>query len=109
MMRVGGAHLHLCLDGGESPVSVHLSADTGADQPNSGVNQTHHDQDLSLSGEVLSKKADVAFDLAVLLVAAFVLFWMPLVSRPVLPRGQTTLIPPPSLFRIRPPLRAPPV
>lgn len=110
LMRVGGAHLHLCFDGGEPPVSVHLSADTGADQPHAGVGQGHHDQDVSLSGEALAKKLDGALQLPILLVVAFVLF---LLCRPVggivVPRDRTAQFHPLPVFRIRPPLRAPPL
>jgi hypothetical protein len=78
------------------------------DQSHEGVGKAHHDQDVSLSGEVLAKKLDGAFDLPVLLVAAFVLFIMPLVSGPVVPHNRTALFHPIPVFRIRPPLRAPP-
>jgi hypothetical protein len=109
VMRVGGAHLHLCLDGGEPPVSVHLSADTGADHPEPGVGQGHHDQDVSLSGEVLAKKIDGALQLPVLLVAALVLFLMRPVGGSLIPRDRTALVPRVAVFHIRPPLRGPPL
>lgn len=109
LMRMGGAHLHLCLDGGEPPVSVHLSTDTGVDQPHTGVGQGHHDQDVSLSGEALAKKLDGALQLPVLLVAAFVLFLMRPMGGPIILRDRTTLVPRVPVFHIRPPLRAPPL
>jgi len=108
VMRVGGAHLHLCLDGSEPPVSVHLTDDAGLDASHVGAGKTHHDQDVSLSGEVLAKKLDGALQLPVLLIAAVLLFLVPLVSVPVVPRDRTTLIHSIPIFRIRPPLRAPP-
>lgn len=109
VMRVGGAHLHLCLDGGEPPVSVHLSADAGLDDSHVGMGKTHHDQDVSLSGEVLAKKFDGALQLPVLLAVGVLLFLVPLVSVPVVPRDRTALIHSIPLFRFRPPLRAPPL
>jgi hypothetical protein len=109
VMRVGGAHLHLCLDGGEPPVSVHLSADAGTDDSHVGVGKTHHDQEVSLSGEILPKKLDGVLQLPVVLAAAVLLFLLPLVSVPVIPRARTALIHSIPIFRIRPPLRAPPL
>ena len=55
VMRVGGAHLHLCMDGSEPPVSVHVSADAGLERGSTGMDQVHHDQYVSLTGEVLAK------------------------------------------------------
>lgn len=109
VMRVGGAHLHLCVDGSEPPVSVHLTDDAGLDDSHAGVGKAHHDQDVSLSGEVLAKKLDAALQLPILLAALVVLFIVPLVLVTVVPRDRTSLIHPIPVFRIRPPLRAPPV
>jgi hypothetical protein len=109
VLRVGGAHLHLCLDGSEPPVSVHLTDDAGLNDPHAGVGQAHHDQDVSLSGEVLAKKLDAALQLPVLLAALVVLFVVPLVLVTIVPRDRTSLVHPIPIFRIRPPLRAPPV
>ena len=109
VMRVGGAHLHLCMDGSEPPVSVHLTADMAQDEGATSVDQTHHDQDLSLSGEVLAKKSDGAPHLPMLLAIAVILFLIPLVRLPVVPRDRTSLIHRIPIFRIRPPLRAPPL
>lgn len=109
VMRVGGAHLHLCLDGSEPSVSVHLTDDAGLDDSHAGVGQAHHDQDVSLSGEVLAKKMDAALQLPALFAALVLLFVVPLVLVRVAPRDRTSLIHPIPIFRIRPPLRAPPV
>jgi hypothetical protein len=109
VMRVGGAHLHLCMDGSEPPVSVHLTADAGLDNTSIGEGKAHHDQDVSLSGEVLAKKLDGALHLPMLIAVAVVLFLVPLVRLPLLPRDRTSLIHPIPIFRIRPPLRAPPL
>jgi hypothetical protein len=109
VMRVGGAHLHLCLDGSESPVSVHLTADAGLDGSAVGVGKVHHDQDVSLSGEVLAKKLDGVLHLPMLLAVAVILFLVPVVRLPLVPRDRTSLLHPIPIFRIRPPLRAPPL
>jgi hypothetical protein len=109
VMRVGGAHLHLCMDGTEAPVSVHLSADAGLDNASIGVGKAHHDQDVSLSGEVLAKKMDTALQLPALLAGLIVLFFVPLLVVTVVSRDRTSLLHPIPIFRIRPPLRGPPV
>ena len=109
VMRVGGAHLHLCFDGSEPPVSVHVSVDAGIDDSHVGVGKAHYDQDVSLSGELLAKKVDGALQLPMLLAVAVLLFLVPFVRVPFVPRDRTALIHPIPIFRIRPPLRAPPL
>lgn len=109
VMRLGGAHLHLCLDGSEPPVSVHLTDDARVNGSHTGVGQAHHDQDVSLSGEVLAKKLDAALQLPALLAALVLLFVVPLVLVAIVRRDRTLLIHPIPIFRIRPPRRAPPV
>ncbi len=91
------------------PSACILSADAGLDEGSIGVGKAHHDQDVSLSGEVLAKKMDAALLLPALLAVLVVLFFVPLVLVTVVPRDRTALIHPIPIFRIRPPLRAPPV
>ena len=109
-VRISGVHLHLCPDGQEAPVSVHIFDAPGhhEDGPAQGTDG-HEDRDIdvSLSGAALFKKSDVGaaivpvvtfFVLLVLLprVATF----LPWPSAPALPIG-------PSAY-FRPPLRGPP-
>lgn len=71
-MRMGGAHLHLCLDGRVPQATVQV-ADTGS--PPGGLHKLHHDVDISLVGEGFAKKSfDSAPDLPVLVAAVLVLF-----------------------------------
>lgn len=71
-MRMGGAHLHLCLDGTVPQATVQV-ADTGS--PPGGLHKLHHDVDISLVGEGFAKKSfDSAPDLPVLVAAVLVLF-----------------------------------
>ena len=75
--RIGGAHLHVCFDGSEPPVSLHLvEASQHHEQDPSGF--THVDQDMSLGGEYLGKKPAPGSDLALLAIAcALFLFFLP--------------------------------
>lgn len=106
--RVGGAHLHLCLDGSEPPVSLHLS-DSGVHHADESSSATHTDQDIAVGAEALVKKSSGDLDLpALAFVLALLLFFVAL-SRDVLP---AFLSPPrlsPARVRLRPPLRGPPV
>lgn len=112
--RVGGAHLHLCLDGGEAPASVHLLADLdslgGPDADGHGhAGKTHHDVDASLTGEVVAKKFGGARDLPAFVVTVIVLLIAAVpAARALIPHGNASSPPAVSVFRIRPPLRAPP-
>ena len=101
VLRVGGVHLHLCLDGSEPPVSYHV-ADSGVhhlDEHDAG--ESHSDRDMALADDVLVKKPAKAQDSLLLLF---------LVSRSTGPRPAADA--PPRLRRpyswLRPPLRGPP-
>lgn len=103
--RLGGAHLHLCLDGSEPPASLHVT-DSGhhADHHDG---QAHDDRDVSLVGDVLTKSGKSGFDLPLLLVA----FWLVIL---LFARLRMTAADPPqpsvSPPRFcRPPLRGPPL
>lgn len=107
VLRVGGAHLHLCFDGSEPPVSLHTT-DSGVHHGDAAASVPHSDQDISLGAEALVKKSSAALDLAALTFAfALLLFLLPR-SRHLLP---DFLAPPrrsPARHRLRPPLRGPP-
>lgn len=63
--RLGGAHLHLCLDGSEPAASLHVS-DSGhhADHHDG---QAHDDRDVSLVGDALTQSGKWGLDLPLLL------------------------------------------
>ncbi len=104
--RIAGAHLHLCLDGGEPPVSLHV-ADDGEHHAEDSGEAPHADRDVVLGGDYLSKKAgqvDLGF---VVLALALLLFVLPRVR----PRPPQFFLPPrPRTARIHgvPPTRGPP-
>ncbi|MGE0810146.1 MAG: hypothetical protein AB7N69_05965 [Immundisolibacter sp.] len=64
--RLGGAHLHLCLDGQEAPVSVHAS-EPGHSDAHHG-DPAHSDQDVSLVGEAVTPLSKLFMDLPTALV-----------------------------------------
>ncbi|MFT3931047.1 MAG: hypothetical protein QM709_12215 [Spongiibacteraceae bacterium] len=102
VVRIGGAHWHLCLDGSEPPQAMEMgNADWHADDAD------HHDVDLKLIGEALAKNIGDGFDVDFL--AAFVLLWsFQLSQRPLLltPYRETLFIP--QVLPFHAPPRAPP-
>jgi hypothetical protein len=106
MLRVGGTHLHLCFDGSEPPVSLHV-ADSGVHHDDAGSTR-HADQDVAIGAEALVKKSSAALDLAMLaFVLALLLFFVPRTPNP-LPDFFTAPRLSSARLRLRPPLRGPP-
>jgi hypothetical protein len=104
--RLAGAHLHLCFDGSEPPLTVHM-ADSGEIGHHAGAAQTHEDVDVDPIDDVVAKSA-VKVDLPVLafMLAGIVLLLTPLRSLPHAWRKIPAPYSPPRY--IRPLLRAPP-
>lgn len=113
-MRVGGLHLHLCLDGSEVPSAVHF-ADSGLHHGDAGSEghavggqlELHHDDiEVNLASDVTAKLA--ALDLPVIVGALFIAFaLLPWLRTPV-PRGFLDGRVPRKSLHLRPPLRGPP-
>jgi len=108
VLRVAGLHLHLCLDGSEPPVSMHVE-DAGVHHlDESGTTDTHMDRDLAIATDVVVKKPVDTLDLTLLgALCALLLF---ILARP---REYIafSLLPAPvrsARTRLRPPLRGPP-
>jgi hypothetical protein len=107
VMRVSGAHMHLCLDGSEPPTTLHM--DHGADEHHQGDHdgQLHSDVDVSLSSDTLVKSLSSHDDAPVLLTLIFV-FGAAFLAR-LCGIYFDSLPPLHSQFAfIRPPLRGPP-
>ena len=106
-LRIGGSHLHLCFDGGEPPLSLHL-ADSGQHHGDGAATAPHTDQDVSIGSEALVKKNSAVLDFTALAFAfTLFLFFLPRLRDP--PPG--FLVPlrlSPARTRLRPPLRGPP-
>lgn len=107
-LRVGGVHVHLCMDGSEPPLSVHV-ADSGVhhlDEADEG--DAHADRDVAIASDVVVKKPSGDFDLT--LLAAFGALLLFVLARP---RQRITFPPVPARAttaraHLRPPLRGPP-
>jgi hypothetical protein len=108
-LRIAGAHLHLCFDGSEPPVSLHV-ADAGAhhgDGHADVVSGGHIDRDVAMSGDFVAKKS--AGDLlAPFFILAFTLALLAVAPRRGLPADYRSPHPLPARARLRPPLRGPP-
>lgn len=111
LAQSGGAHLHLCLDGSEPPVSLHLTdahhhADHHGGHHASG--ESHSDLDVPLAGDLLSKPAKLGLDLPIIVLAAL---WLALLARPLerlRPRDPPRRFASSRHLRL-PPLRGPPL
>jgi hypothetical protein len=127
--RVGGAHLHLCLDGPAVPAVLHLEAQAHADhhaahavghphehshahgEPSAAPAHSqlpstaaHGDIDLPLSSDAAPQGAKLLFDLQAALASLFVLLMLAVASQQRRPRD------PPQIrsaapTNLRPPLR----
>lgn len=105
-VRVGGAHLHLCLDGQEPASAVHVGGDSLAhDQAESGP--AHQDYDVDLISNPLGKFAKIDFSPIALLLAVTLLLLtgrrIEPVPRPLVLQGFH------SPARLRPPSCGPPL
>ena len=73
IMRVGGTHWHLCFDGQEPPVSIHM-VDGAVEHSVSSVEGQHHDQNVDIGWASLVKHGSADFDLPLLLLTVFLLW-----------------------------------
>jgi hypothetical protein len=104
-VRLGGIHLHLCLDGQEPPASLHIEHEEGhADYHHS--EGSHQDQDVDLLAQGVSKKADP--DKLDLFVGAFSVAAILSVQQQISPERLTSIQPTGPPRFVLPPLRAPP-
>ena len=107
MMRVGGAHLHLCFDGTEPPASFHVF-DATPHHESPAASATHQDADVAVTADVYSKPGKVGDQLPLALLAA-IIAWA-LIRRP---REFVPPYPAPAMRTkrelLRPPLRGPPL
>lgn len=104
-VRSANAHLHLCFDGREQPVSLHVE-DVAAHH---GENADgHQDRDVRLSDSMSTHKVGAVEDgpLAILGVVVFAL----LLPEPTVTLPQRTVLVPTlrTVFDLRPPTRGPP-
>lgn len=112
---VGGAHWHLCLDGSQSPATENFTVDRGealaaAHSTESSLHVSTHDMDVELAGVTHAQKLLSTAPLTMMTAFAVVLL---IAQRVLAPAISPPAYDPPlvsgSAFRLRPPLRAPPV
>jgi hypothetical protein len=61
-VQVTGAHLHLCFDGQEPPVQLHLlNASEGHDE--AGFSRPHADEEVALNSDSSTRNDSLQFDL----------------------------------------------
>ncbi|MBL8201070.1 MAG: hypothetical protein JNK40_08880 [Chromatiales bacterium] len=103
--RLGGPHLHLCLDGSAPPIALHVS-DAGAEAGDGHheAGSSHEDQTVDVSSPVLGKVWPPGLDSALILVLALFLCALHGVLLPLSGGMPVPVLP---LF-LRPPLRGPP-
>ena len=110
VVRMGNAHLHLCLDGAEPPSSIHiLDADFHIEGPSNleAMSAPHHDLDISLVTHALSKSSKLNVDDMALLATVLALFGLLAFGK--LAFTSAYVRPPFSTpHYLRPPLRGPP-
>lgn len=106
-MRIDAAHLHLCFDGQEPSVSLHL-ADAGDVNEHSRAGLPHQDLNLDLNGSAFAKQSEAVAPVLALIFFAIV-FALVDGARTAIPANYS--IGPVSniLPRLRPPLRGPPL
>lgn len=107
-MRMSGVHVHLCSDGQEAPVSVHLL--DGSLHHGTGTSEgaeQHEDKDVNVFGAALFKKSDVGGDL---LPGAFIFILLLLLphARSFFPILRASALPVGPTAYFTPPLRGPP-
>jgi len=102
--RLGGAHLHLCLDGQDAPVSVHAS-EPGHGDAHHG-DPAHSDQDVSLVSDALTPLSKLFADLPTLLAVLALILAARAQRSPL--RAAALAVPVPQVRFHHPPLRGPP-
>ena len=105
-VRLADAHLHVCLDGQEAPVTVHTAEGSGHAESHHHQADHHQDRDIAPFDAALLK-AGVDTDLFPIVAAFFIVPRTPrLLGYTADPLSLPPLRPP---SQLRPPLRGPPL
>lgn len=107
-LRVGGLHVHMCLDGSEPPMSFHV-ADSGVHHVDEiAADASHEDRDLAIASDLVVKKPFGDFDLSLLAAIGVLLLFLIARPRELRPFSPLTVRVRSARTRLRPPLRGPP-
>ena len=108
MLRLSGAHLHLCFDGSEPPSTVHYQAHMDLEHNLPGASAAHEDMDIPLVGELFRKASKSGFDLPVFLVGLWILWALFVAEKLLTPAFRRLFVHSSSPRALLPPLRGPP-
>jgi hypothetical protein len=104
--QITGAHLHLCFDGQEPPVQLHL-VDTSEAHHDTGFSLPHSDEDIALS-DGSSRAKPFQFDVPPVLTGAFCFDARPAVAFAAA-RRPASASRPAVRIELPPPARGPPM
>lgn len=106
IVRTADAHAHLCEDGKEPPVSIHLG--DGGNHPCETDPRDDHsgDKDIQIASDIVLKKAPQVDPWVPLLLAYVFDVAAPISDERIQPRATVIRIEP--VVYLRPPLRGPP-
>lgn len=107
-VRMANAHLHLCLDGQEPPVSVHVQDTPMHDGVADVHDDGHTDRDLDVSKSLTVAKASNLDDVSPALLNVYVLAIVLPAQSHVVPRSVLLTPDLEPAFDLRPPPRGPP-
>lgn len=110
-VRLAQAHLHMCLDGQDAPVAVHVDIPThhgAADHDDEHTGGGHNDVDVDVSTSATVKKAGTFEDLSLDILGVYVLALVLPEHQAVLPPSAYRSVPTTVRFELLPPSRGPP-
>lgn len=107
LVRVGDAHLHLCLDGQQHRVAMHVQ-DAPTHQGSEASVDGHNDVDIDLSVSPWVKKVGLDEMPIIVFAAVLLSLFLPVLLSTVRPYQLLTPAVQ-SVFGLRPPLRGPPL
>ncbi len=105
LLQVAGVHLHLCFDGQEPPVTVHL-LDSGPNHVPGTTASDHQDRDVDRGSASFIKKALADYDSPPIAYAAFAS--SAVLPQLRIPQTRWSRSPVHDVTRLLPPLRGPP-
>lgn len=108
VMRVGGAHLHLCFDGSEPPVAVHLLY-AGLHHAEPCVDGEPQDKDVAVGENVLVKLPKLGLEDVPAPLLTVIVLWCLLKTREALQARSASALAFSDFHSIRPPPRGPPI
>lgn len=106
-LQSANAHVHLCLDGQEPPVSVHVQ-DVPTHFGAAAQGEGHSDRDVQVTGSLWTKKAGDFDDVPLDIVQAYVIAFVLPVRIESAPDVAVHLPHRSSVFALHPPTRGPP-